>query len=40
MLHLLLQKMLFYGFTQDQGDTNIATGATVSVNARYYYVDN
>ena len=27
-------------FTQDQGDTNIATGATVSVNARYYYVDN
>ena len=33
-------KNAFYGFTQDQGDTNIATGATVSVNARYYYVDN
>jgi len=30
----------FMIFTQDQGDTNIATGATVSLNARYYYVDN
>jgi len=30
----------FMVFTQDQGDTFIATGATVSVNARYYFVDN
>jgi len=30
----------FMIFTQDQGDTNIATGATVSLTARFYYVDN